>query len=102
MPELSDMTLRAFELPSPPRLNLLTTALFLDLDGTLTGLRPTPAEVTAHPERSRLLERLQGWLGGRLAGLSGRSIDDVYRILEGTVRGGAGGHRLERRDQYGL
>lgn len=102
MPELSDMTLRVSELPSPPRLNLLTTALFLDLDGTLTGIRPTPGEVTAHPERSRLLERLQGWLGGRLAVLSGRSIDDVDRVLEGAVQCVAGVHGLERRDQYGL
>lgn len=102
MPVLKDTTIPVAALPSPPRLNLLTSALFLDLDGTFADLRPTPAEVVAHPERSALLQKLQGWLGGRLGVLSGRTIEDVDRILEGVVLCVAGVHGLERRDQYGL
>lgn len=101
MPVLNK-TLPVDSLPSPPRLNLMTTALFLDLDGTLDDFRPTPAEVTPHPDRNALLRKLQGWLGGRLAVLSGRTIDDVDRILEGAVGCVAGVHGLERRDRHGL
>lgn len=101
MPSTSRAARAPESLPSPPRLNLLTTALFLDLDGTLAGFRPTPADVAPHPERSRLVGDLKRWLGGRLVVLSGRPIDDVDRVLEGAALCVAGVHGLERRDRSG-
>lgn len=85
----------------PPRLDLNRTALFLDLDGTLAAIEPTPQGVQPDAARSALLRRLRTRLDGRLAVLSGRAISDIDRILEGTVRCAAGVHGLERRNAEG-
>lgn len=72
-------------------------ALFLDLDGVLAPIEARPALVGPDPARTRLIERLDVVLDGRLAVLSGRELADVDRILEGRVRAVAGVHGLERR-----
>lgn len=69
-------------------------ALFLDLDGTLAPLAPRPWDVKADPGRNRLLADLTERLGGRLAVVSGRTIEDVDRILGGAVATVAGVHGL--------
>lgn len=74
-----------------------TTALFLDLDGTLARFRPRPDDVGPDPARNALLRGLQDALAGRLAIVSGRAIDDVDRILDASVIAVAGVHGLERR-----
>lgn len=87
------------EVPSetPPALDLASTALFLDLDGTLAPIEATPDLVVADPDRSRTLTTLSRLLAGRLAVLSGRQIFEVDRILEGSVAHVGGQHGLERR-----
>jgi trehalose 6-phosphate phosphatase len=87
--------------PSPKPLRLRETALFLDLDGTLAPIAARPQDVRPDPRRTSLLERLARKLEGRLAVVSGRTLVDVDRILEGCVANVAAVHGLVRRDQDG-
>jgi trehalose 6-phosphate phosphatase len=81
----------------PPLPNPDNTALFLDLDGTLAPIAATPDGVMADRRRTLLLRRVAERFRGRVAILSGRSIVEVDRILEGAVANVAGVHGLERR-----
>lgn len=83
--------------PAPKPLLLREVALFLDLDGTLAPIAPRPQDVVPDPERSARLERLERALSGRLAVISGRTLADVDRILEGRVACVAAVHGLIRR-----
>ncbi len=85
-------------LPTPSPLVLADSALFLDLDGTLATIAARPDDVQADPRRTRLLERLERALEGRLAVVSGRTLADIDRILEGRVTCVAAVHGLVRRD----
>lgn len=87
--------------PPPEPLGRDRDSLFLDLDGTLVGIRPRPEEVVAEAELLDLLSRLSDRLGGRVAVVSGRSVADVDRILHGRVRFVAGVHGLEWRGESG-
>jgi trehalose 6-phosphate phosphatase len=88
-------------LPSPKPLRLTQTALFLDLDGTLAPIAARPQDVAPDPRRTSLLERLAVKLEGRLAVVSGRTLADVDRILEGCVTSVAAVHGLVVRDPSG-
>lgn len=81
-------------LASPEPLRLGDVALFLDLDGTLAPIAARPRDVTPDRRRTRLLERLGARLDGRLAIVSGRTLADVDRILEGRVAAVAAVHGL--------
>ena len=93
----TDLRAAAGDLPAPAPLRPAETALFLDLDGTLAAIEPRPEHVVAHPERTSLLARLREALDGRLAVVSGRPLDDLDRILDGSVTACAGVHGLQRR-----
>lgn len=88
-------------LPAPKPLRLGDAALFLDLDGTLAPLAARPQDVRPDPRRTGLLARLAERLEGRLAVVTGRTLTDVDRILEGSVRPVAAVHGLVRRDTVG-
>lgn len=88
-------------LPSPKPLRLSDTALFLDLDGTLAPIAARPQDVQPDPRRTSLLERLARRLDGRLAVISGRTLADVDRILEGCVASVAAVHGLVHRGPDG-
>jgi len=88
-------------LPAPKPLSLGETALFLDLDGTLAPIAARPQDVRPDPRRTSLLERLAQRLDGRLAVVSGRTLADVDRILEGCVHAVAAVHGLVRREADG-
>lgn len=75
--------------------------MFLDLDGTLAPIETSPEKVGPDPARTALLDRLQLWLGGGLAVVSGRPVTDVDRILGGAVTCVSGGHGRERRTPTG-
>jgi trehalose 6-phosphate phosphatase len=81
----------------PPPLDPARSALFADLDGTLTPIRPRPGDVGPDPDRARLLDALSARLGGALAVVSGRALDDIDRVLDGRVRAVAAVHGLVRR-----
>jgi trehalose 6-phosphate phosphatase len=89
-------------LPAPRPLRLRDTALFLDLDGTVAPIAARPQDVRADPRRTSLLERLDRALAGRLAVVSGRTLADVDRILEGRVTAVAAVHGLVRRTPDGI
>jgi trehalose 6-phosphate phosphatase len=88
-------------LPAPKPLRLADAALFLDLDGTLAPIAARPQDVRPDPRRTSLLERLSRALDGRLAVVSGRTLADVDRILEGRVVSVAAVHGLVRREPDG-
>jgi len=79
------------------RLRLDTVSLFLDLDGTLAPFAATPDGVGPDGARNDRLKRVVARLEGRVAVVSGRSLSDLDRILEGAVAAMAGSHGLERR-----
>jgi trehalose 6-phosphate phosphatase len=68
-------------LSSPPT-EVRGLALFLDMDGVLARLAPTPDQVMPDPRRTAVLRRLEPLLGGRLAIISGRTLSEIDRITE--------------------
>lgn len=73
-------------------------ALFLDLDGTLSPLMAKPADVVLEKKLLELLRTLHQRLEGALAVVSGRSIDDLSRLLAPLELPLAGQHGAERCD----
>jgi trehalose 6-phosphate phosphatase len=88
-------------LSTPPPPDPDRTALFLDLDGTLFTLQQRPEMVRGDRESAAILTGLEGVLQGRIAVLTGRSLEDADRILSGQVPAVSGSHGLERRDADG-
>jgi trehalose 6-phosphate phosphatase len=84
-------------LPAPPPLNASRVALFLDLDGTLAEIEPRPDGVVADPGCIRALRALGERMPGRVVLLTGRTLEDADRILEGAVTPAAAVHGLVRR-----
>lgn len=73
------------------------SALFLDFDGTLVEIAPTPTGITPDPGLHDLLGHLARLLQGRLAIVSGRSVADIARWLPGYAGIIAGSHGGEIR-----
>lgn len=82
-------------LPPPPDSLLDHAALFLDFDGTLVELAETPDAIQVSPALAPMLARLRARLEGRLAIISGRSIDDLKRHLPLHDIAFSGSHGLE-------
>ena len=68
------------------------TALLLDLDGTLLDIAPTPGTVHVPPGLMASLAALRDALGGALAVVTGRPIDQVDGLLPGVPYAVAGEH----------
>jgi trehalose 6-phosphate phosphatase len=83
-------------LARPPKSILRESSLFLDFDGTLVELAPTPDAIQVGDEVQSLLNGLSLALGGRLALLSGRSIADLRGRIDASRLTLSGGHGLER------
>lgn len=77
-------------------------ALFLDVDGVLLDLAPTPSGVVASAGVIDLLERLVAGFDGAVALISGRAIDDLDRIFQPLRLPSAGVHGGERRTRDGV
>ena len=93
---------RVDALPAPPRPPLERTALFLDVDGTLVEIAPTPESVIVPPDLVPLLQQLHAALDGALAIVSGRTIAMLDRLLGPTGLPAAGVHGGEFRiDPHG-
>lgn len=67
-------------LPAPPLSLFRNAALFLDFDGTLVPLADTPDAVVADDGLVAMLRRLRDALDGRLAIVSGRSVDTLRAL----------------------
>lgn len=76
-------------------------AYFVDLDGTLLDIAPSPADVRLDTEVRTLLAELRDFAGGAVALISGRSISDIGTLLREPRLPIAGQHGLERRDAAG-
>lgn len=84
-------------LPSPKA----DWAYFVDLDGTLLHIAPTPAEVQLDDEVRALLSELSDFAGGAVALISGRSISDISALVGEPRLPIAGQHGVERRGADG-
>jgi trehalose 6-phosphate phosphatase len=76
-------------------------ALFLDVDGTLVDIAPTPQAIVVSPDLPALLGRLARRFGGSLALVSGRPLADLDRLFHPFRFPAAGIHGAERRDALG-
>lgn len=90
------------EAPSPPAIEVLedhpaACALFLDVDGTLLDIAPTPHEVRVPPGLVELLMRISKSLGGALAVLTGRQLSEIDALLAPAKFPGGGVHGAELR-----
>lgn len=90
----------ATRLPPPPT-GLRRPALFLDLDGVLAALEPTPDAVVPDTRRTTVLRAVAERFEGRVAIVSGRTIAEIDRISDGALTPASGVHGLERRDADG-
>ena len=72
-------------------------AVFLDFDGTLVEIAPTPDSIAIPPGLVPLLRRLVDRFDGAVALVSGRQIADLDRWLAPLTLPAAGLHGLERR-----
>ena len=88
-------------LPPPPPLLLDGASLFLDFDGTLVDFVIDPDAAPVDQRLRILLGNLAVRLDGRLAILSGRSLDDLTARLGLGPVPMAGSHGLERRSANG-
>lgn len=76
-------------------------ALFVDLDGTLFDIAPSPQAVGPDPALGALLARVAGSLDGALAVVSGRALEDIDRMLAPCRTAVAALHGAERRERDG-
>ncbi|HET6321931.1 MAG TPA: trehalose-phosphatase [Hyphomicrobium sp.] len=76
-------------------------ALYLDCDGTLLDIAPTPNEVRVPPGLVSLLERISAGLDGALAIVTGRQLAEIDTLLAPARFVGAGVHGGELRNFAG-
>jgi len=88
---------------SPPEAHSADTpwCLFLDVDGTLLEIAPTPDAVRVDDHLTRLLADVSNALDGAVALVSGRAIAALDRLFAPRRWPAAGLHGLERRDADG-
>ena len=84
-------------LPEP----CLDWALFLDFDGCIVDIAPTPEAIDVPDRLPSLLVALREALGGAVAIVSGRPIAQIDGFLSTAVPAVAGLHGLERRTADG-
>jgi trehalose 6-phosphate phosphatase len=72
-------------------------ALFLDFDGSLVDLAPQPEAVVVPAGLVATLESLKNYLGGAIALISGRPIEQIDAFLRPLQLPAAGVHGAERR-----
>jgi len=87
-------------LPPPPALDP-GQALFLDFDGTLVEITGSPDQVKVTRTLPQLLSALATRLAGAVAVISGRSLDELAKLLDPFDGALAGMHGLERRASDG-
>jgi len=91
------VAVNSMTLPEP----CLDWALFLDFDGCIVDIAPTPEAVDVPDCLPSLLVALREALGGAVAIVSGRPIEQIDGFLGTAVPAVAGLHGLERRTADG-
>ena len=74
-------------------------SLFIDIDGTLLGIAPTPDAVHVPPQLVKVVERLAQGLGGAVAFLTGRRVSDADRLFSPLKLVASGVHGTELRSE---
>ncbi|MFZ5693663.1 MAG: trehalose-phosphatase [Pseudomonadota bacterium] len=74
-----------------------TTAIFLDIDGTLLDIAPTPLDVKVSDDLRATLASLFVTFGGAAAFISGRPIAEMDRLFHPLRLPAVGGHGAEIR-----
>lgn len=90
---------QAIGLPPPKPVDIATSSLLLDFDGTLVSLEDDPYGVTVDTELADLLGHLVDRFNGRVAIVSGRSLASLDAVLGPVARVLAlsGSHGCEHR-----
>ena len=73
------------------------SAVFLDVDGTLVPYAASPGAVRVDPQLIPQLSKLAEKLGGALALLSGRRLENLDELFAPLTLPAAGLHGLQRR-----
>ena len=89
------------QLPLPPSLLPRETSLFLDVDGTLADFVSPTASFDLGEDVRTLIRSLAERLDGRLAIVSGRTLDNLAEVIGCDGIELAGSHGLERRPADG-
>ena len=90
------------ELPAPTLpMEAKDWALLLDIDGTLVGFQSRPHDVRLSAEMTAVLVRLHMQLGGALAVLSGRTLNEVDRLCAPLLLAAGALHGVQHRDAEG-
>lgn len=76
-------------------------ALYIDIDGTLLGVAPTPDAVSVPAGLVALIDSVRRGLGGAVAVLTGRRIADCDRLFAPLELVASGVHGTEMRSQAG-
>ncbi|MDO9498491.1 trehalose-phosphatase [Falsiroseomonas sp.] len=92
---IASLTARLRPLPPPPPELLRDAALLLDFDGTLVEIADRPDAIVVPASLVALLERLGTALAGRVAIISGRSVDSIRAWLPGLTLAVSGSHGAE-------
>lgn len=82
-------------LPPPPATLVDRASLFLDFDGTLVEIESRPDGVKVEARLLRLLSALSSRLGGRVALVSGRPVEQLRSLLGSPAYAIAGSHGVE-------
>lgn len=100
----SDLSLESHDPSATPHAGLpatavdpRSTAIFLDIDGTLLDIAPTPLEVMVSDELRATLASLFATFGGAVAFVSGRPIAEMDRLFHPLRLAAVGGHGAEIR-----
>lgn len=95
-PQTSSADRQSPDLPQT-MINPRATAVFLDIDGTLLDIAPTPLDVQVSEGLRETLAALLVKFGGAIAFVSGRPIAEMDRIFHPLRLAAVGGHGAEIR-----
>lgn len=88
-------------LPAPPPIAWSSSALFLDVDGTLLDIAEHPDDVRADAGLISSLQTTADRLGGALALISGRRVSEINRIFDPARFPASGLHGVQYQDING-
>jgi trehalose 6-phosphate phosphatase len=78
-------------------IDLTTTAVLLDVDGTLLDIAAKPGDVVVPQRLKRALAALSGQTGGAIAFVSGRPLSDLDQLFAPLKLAAVAGHGAELR-----
>jgi trehalose 6-phosphate phosphatase len=83
---------------TPVLARLESYAFFLDIDGTLSDIAPSPDLAVIDPATVQAVQSLRNHLSGALAVVSGRQLTDIDRLFGNSALNAAGSHGAELRN----